>query len=396
MDDPEEEEKTPLANGIDLEEIPEEDIDLDTDDDHAAIDGEFTEDRSRLTKVDDKDPERPAIAGEAIIPDGPAQISEDPVENELDRFFADLPTDTGSVSIVVTRKADPKNVTFRIPCRSEMDMGSLVWSGESPDAVHDDIRATEGGGHYRFQIRYGKGFSARSWTKLIADPPTPSTRERTMREAAKSDEQPRTIESSPAFTPAQAAPPADPIDPLESMKKQLRDAQEIRELLMPAQPAAAAAPMSAEDTIKITLFEKLSGNPAFSDKLTDYAFGIFEKKPEKETESFWDVARAAFKNPQESLTLIGGLLSIGKDLFFGGSKGEQQPAGFQLPPGAVPSMPHVIPWPPPTAPPTQQAAPALAEADTGFAPPEGWETAAQGTETPPAAPVVEVQEFVKW
>lgn len=312
-----------------LDDLDDDELD---DDDDDAIDGDYEHKATAMRTVDDPDPSQPAIKAE------PTE------ENPLDAFFKELPTDEGAVTVMVHRKPDPHNCSFRIPCKTKIHVGNLIWSGETPDELHSNLQQQEGGGLYQFRMRYGKGFGNRLWDKLIADPAELTVREQTMR-TMKGDEHRSIPEASHQVAAPLPAQPVEPLDPLAAMKKTFEDANELRALILGGAPAAPATPtMSAEDQIKLKVFDKLSDNPDFGDKLIDYGFGIM--KPKEKTETWIDLGKAALKDPKGVTDIVTGVVeALGTVFGSGGEKKEEKPGkhNIELPPGAHWSTSSAVP-----------------------------------------------------
>lgn len=301
------------------------------DGDDTAIDVDFTEELRSPAHFDDDD-EDPPLAAEYVPP---------PSTDPLEQFFANLPNEGEAVTIVVHRKQDPKNSNFRIPCTSpRIHVCNMLWTSDDggPDEFHEAIARQEGGGYYDFQprgrARFGGG---RPWVKLIADPAQLSERERTGL-AAKGGEQQRNAEERP---PSQTTPAA-PVDAFTEMKKRLTEAKEIQQLLAPATPAVAPGmTMSADEQIKLKIYETaLHGRPELTDKMLDYAFNLFPSEKEKEkATNIWDVIETAFRDPQGTIQMLGGVMQIGSGLlgnFFGGAGGPAGRTSVAVTQGAAP------------------------------------------------------------
>lgn len=339
--------------------------------DSDVIDAEFSEEvKVPPPLTDDETEDEETIAAQPVLqPD---------VDDPLDKFFKDLPSETGAVSIVVTRRIDPKNASFRIPCLAEQHVGRLVWSGESPDEFHDSIRDTEGGGLYHFQMRYGKGFSNRTWTKLIADPAGPSLREKTLSAAnANEHADARVRESSHIPAPAVATPPSE-----EEMLDKLMNRMErwntfflqLRPEPAPP-PVAGPPPIAVKDQIALAMLPHIN-DPSLGPMVLKKIFGVTDPGGEK---GWADVAWKAVENADQVIGIVGTVAPLVASFF-----GRRGPA-----PAQPPVRPGIV------LPPAQQAP------TPGIVMPPGApaaETSPAAVETQPAAPVAQRKpvQAVKW
>lgn len=280
-----------------------------------VIDVDFEEIADKpLIVVNDPDDDTPAHTAE-FVDDGSPQAAPPMPDGPLEKFIKELAelgqgeSDMAGVTIMIRRLPDPIGVVFRIPCKREMSLDSMPWSGESTADVHDNIRSTEGGGNYWCQIRNKTGFTRHTWIQLVADPIKPSQRElANARDLTKETEQQRSVDISQQFVNPEK--PADRKSAFAEMKEVLEEADEIRELLGANRGDNDTRRVSVTDELKLKIFEKMADRPELQDKLTNFAFGIFEKDERKDKETWVDVAKTIVKNPKETISLLDGGLSL--------------------------------------------------------------------------------------
>ena len=301
--------------------------------------------------VDDDD----AIVGEVVDADVKELPKDAGPQDEFSQFISGLPQNSDA-TIIISRKPD-YNLKFRVPCVAFGHTTTIYWSGQQPEEIYADVQRNYGGGRYTFQIRMGRSFG-KTWEITLNDPAEPSKLERSIKEEAKAVEQERTADVPSTSQTVYTAPPpaaAPTADPLDALFDQLDKVNKLKEALgvddHHTQPAAAA--MTAEDQLKLRIFDRMADRPELAEKLTNYAFGIFETKKEK-SETWVDLAKEVLKNPGEAKQIFGALVSVVQPLLFSRSA---SPAAApitrpQMPSGSgIAKIGEQIHTPPPAAPP---------------------------------------------
>jgi hypothetical protein len=231
----------------------------------------------------------------------------------FEEFFDALGEDADeTATIIVYRKQDPKNTSFRIPCTSpRIRVCTMVWASSQggPEEFYEALAQQEGGGYYDFQIRSRRGFSDKKWEKLISDPAKPSERELTARgDFAKESEQHASQSFAPSF-------PTERKSAFEEMKETLKQAEEIRGLLGiddKAPGGASEDPRAAlpvKDQIKLMMVENMLNRDAnvdgeLKEKVFNAAFDMFQKGDAEAPTTWLDVAREAVKRPESVINVF--------------------------------------------------------------------------------------------
>lgn len=232
-------------------------------------------------------PEKEVVASAAdpkieILPEA------EPVEDDEPDFF--LPDDsvfaalvepeTNSIddlrgSVNVRRKPDIFAQNFAVPCRITTDYPSIPADvSTTRTQIEDTVRASYGGGNYRFQLRYGTGFTPVSWEKTLSDlPPQPPP-------------------SAPA---AGNVPPASPLQQTESKIQQAMETAMLKKLeTMFDEPPAAASPATVVQPILVdnpyALVQSAAQSKDSEFFKTAVEFFKEEKKEENKKTTGWDFA----------------------------------------------------------------------------------------------------------
>jgi hypothetical protein len=102
-----------------------------------------------------------------------SELCETPVEMAI-TFLQKLPDGT-QATITIERLADTMNQksVFMVPCEVPIKLPNYTWYAQTADEsdLYRRLVDEHGGGNYRFEIRYNKGFTGLSWKETLADSP---------------------------------------------------------------------------------------------------------------------------------------------------------------------------------------------------------------------------------
>lgn len=115
------------------------------------------------------------------------EICQSPSEMAI-TFLQNMP-EAAQATIIIERLADSMNQrgAFIVPCDVPVKLPNYTWYAQNADEsdLYNRLVAEHGGGNYRFEIRYNKGFTGLSWKETLADSPDWVARHR--REAETSE-----------------------------------------------------------------------------------------------------------------------------------------------------------------------------------------------------------------
>lgn len=115
------------------------------------------------------------------------EICESPTEQAV--TFLQMMPESSQATITIERLADSMNQrgVFVLPCDVPQKLPNYTWYAQNADEsdLYNRLVDEHGGGNYRFEIRYNKGFTGLNWKETLADSPEWIARHRRESEASE-------------------------------------------------------------------------------------------------------------------------------------------------------------------------------------------------------------------